>query len=292
MSGPRAPVHCEQIGPGLSVSVYEESVSLATEACGSVGPPKPVWVFASDGLESADKREVILGIVQVNHGSLPESPFWLVSDLHRQAGADVLRDGGRFEIQGGSIDFDPRVNSFLCLDYALDDPRLPRIGGRFRRSPLLMLALLPDELQAADAFGNSRVVALLAKESCCHPFPWWHDPRRRCVVLPGESPSVLARLAIPRVETPDVEVVKTGPRLDIIVPTETCSRLHALLTAAPDYFALLTGVAPQARARFYWEPGQTAPSATISAASMPPNRPRRSRRRRQLPHAGARRRRR
>jgi hypothetical protein len=32
---------------------------------------------------------------------------------------------------------------------------------------------------------------------------------------------------------------------------------------------LLTGVAPQARARYYWEPGQTAPSATISAASMP-----------------------
>jgi hypothetical protein len=163
MSAPRAPIHREQIGPGLSVSVYEESVGLATEPYGGVGPPKPVWVFASDGLESAGKREVVLGIVQVTPGSLPESPFRLVSDLHRQAGADVLRDGGRFEIQGGSVDFDPRVNSFMCLHYALDDPRLPRIGGGFRRSPLLMLALLPEELRAADTFGNARVVALLAK---------------------------------------------------------------------------------------------------------------------------------
>jgi hypothetical protein len=39
--------------------------------------------------------------------------------------------------------------------------------------------------------------------------------------------------------------------------------LHELLTTAPNSFVLLTGVASEAQARYFWEPGQTQPSATV-----------------------------
>jgi hypothetical protein len=65
----------------------------------------------------------------------------------------------------------------------------------------------------------------------------------------GEPPSMLAELPVPRAHTPYVEVIQTGSRLDIMVPAEECSQLHELLTAAPNSFVLLTGVASEAPAR-------------------------------------------
>jgi hypothetical protein len=268
------PIHREPVIPGeLSVLVYEDEVSLGVDRDGGVAPRVPVWVFASSGLESAGQRELVLGILRITPRSRiprikprprPRSPFALAATAYQQARAGtVLEEGSRFEVRGGRVDFDPRVSGFVCLHYALHNLQLPAIDtDSYRRSPLLLLPLLPEELQAADMFGNARVVALLAKDSRCHPFPWWHDPRRPSVVAAGEPPSMLAELPVPRAHTPYVEVIQTGSRLDIVVPIDECSQLHELLTAAPKSFVLLTGVAAEAPARYFWEPGQTQPSAT------------------------------
>jgi hypothetical protein len=267
------PIHREAVIPGvLSVLVYEDEVSLGLGPDGAVAPPVPAWVFASSGLESAGQRELVLGILRMPPRSRilrmtprprPQSPFVLVSTMYQQARAGtVLEEGSRFEVSGRRVDFDPRVSGFLCLNYALH--RLPAIdAASYQRSPLLLLPLLPEEIQVADMFGNARVVALLARDSHCHPFPWWHDPRRPSVVSAGEAPSMLAELPVPRAHTPYVEVIQTGSRLDIMVPAEECSQLDELLTTAPDSFVLLTGVASEAQARYFWEPGQTQPSATV-----------------------------
>jgi hypothetical protein len=248
----------------LSILVYEDEVSLGVDPHGSPAPPIPAWVFASHGLESAGQRELVLGFLRTTPGPPPRSPFAVVSAIYQQARAGtVLKEGSLFEVRGGSVDFDPRVSGFVCLPYALYAPDLPAIDADgYRSSPLLILPLLPEEIQTADMFGNSRVVALLAKYSGCHPFPWWHDVRRRSVAPASEPPSILAQLAVPRAHTPYVNVIQTGPHLDIIVSTEQCSRLHELFTTAPDTFVLLTGVAPETQARYFWEPGQTQPSAT------------------------------
>lgn len=275
MSEQLVPIHREAVIPGvLSVLVYEDQVSLGVDPDGGVAPRVPAWVFASSGLESAGQRELVLGILRITPRSRipritprprPRSPFAFAATAYQQARAGtVLEEGSRFEVRGGRVDFDPRVNGFLCLHYALHNLQLPAIDtDSYRRSPLLLLPLLPEELQAADMFGNARVVALLAKDSRCHPFPWWHDPRRPSVAAAGEPPSILAELPLPRAHTPYVEVIQTGSRLDIMVPTDECSQLHELLTAAPNSFVLLTGIASEAPARYFWEPGQTQPSATV-----------------------------
>jgi hypothetical protein len=264
------PVHREEIIPGvLSVLMYETEVSAGLDPPGGRTAPIPAWVFASHGLEAAGQRELVLGVLRTTPQAL-RSPFELAAAIYQQARAGtVLKEGGRFEVGGGSLDFDPRVSGFICLDYLGHPALLPAIDGdKYQRTPLVLLPVLPEELQAADLFGSARVVALLAKHSRCHPFPWWHDPRRPSVVSPGESPSILAQLPIPRAHTPRVEAIQTGPRLDIIVPSEECTRFHELLTAAPDGFALLTGIASEAQARYVWEPGQTQPSATSCGQDM------------------------
>jgi hypothetical protein len=265
MSEQLVPIHRTVIIPDvLSVILYQDEIGLGLDSQGGSAPSTPAWVFASHGLETFGQRELVLVILKTAPLSPPQSPNELVSTVYQQARAGtVLQEGNVLEVRGANIDFDPRVSGFMFLHYATYDPRLPAIEvDMYRKSPLLVLPVLPDEIQAADMFGNSRIVALLAKDSRSHPFPWWHDARRNSVVSVSGPPSILADLRIPRANTPYVEVVQTGPHLDIIVTTEERSRLHELFTTAPDSFVLLTGVASESLARYFWEPGQTQPAAT------------------------------
>jgi hypothetical protein len=266
MSESLTPVHRETIIPEvLSALVYEDQVRLSPDGNGAIGPLAPVWVFASHGLESVGQREMVLAILRTTPGRYPQDPFALFASFYDGAtGGAALSYGSIFDIQNGKPDFDPRVDGFICLNYGLDESRLPALDpALYERSPLLLLPLLPAEIQAADMFGISRVVALLAKDSACHPFPWWHDPRRPPVVAPGGSPSILAALEVPRAHTPQVEVTLTGTHLYIAVPVSECAALHARIAVIEGAFALLTGVAAEAEGRFFWEPGQEHPSVTV-----------------------------
>jgi hypothetical protein len=266
MSESLTPVHRETIIPEvLSALVYEDQVRLGPDGNGATGPLAPVWVFASHGLESVGQREMVLAILRTTPGSYPQDPFALFASFYDGATAGaVLNYGSFFDIQNGKPDFDPRVDGFICLNYGLGESRLPALDpALYEHSPLLLLPLLPAEIQAADIFGISRVVALLAKDSACHPFPWWHDPRRAPVVAPGGSASVLAQLGVTRAHAPQVEVILAGTHLYIAVPVAECAALYEQISAIEGAFALLTGVAAEAEARFFWEPGQEHPSVTV-----------------------------
>jgi hypothetical protein len=66
--------------------------------------------------------------------------------LDQARAGSVLSDGSRFDVNGSCMDFDPRVNGFMCLGYALHLPQLPPIEADiYQSSPLLLIPLLPEE---------------------------------------------------------------------------------------------------------------------------------------------------
>ncbi|NUT49657.1 MAG: hypothetical protein HOV94_20455 [Saccharothrix sp.] len=226
-----------------------------------------IWVFATQGLEERGAPEVVLAVRR--DGPPPEQVFSLFRSIHDQAS---LLTGGLFEVERGAFDFDPRISGFACLPCSPDDPRLPAIEGT-RRPPVLLVALLDGEFEAARRYGPLRVLALLGKLTRVFPHPWWFDSRRPAVAEPEpthpDAASVLARFDLPTAHVPYLSVVHSGPRVRLSFAEEDGARLHALLSGAGESVLLLPGPGDSEDARYVWRPDQPEPEAVLFVTGDP-----------------------
>jgi hypothetical protein len=239
--------------PGrLDASVYQDQRD----------PGNDLWVFTTHGFEALGARELVT-FVRRNGSSHPHGPFAIFSAIFDEVSRGASVDPDTLLTLGGSLDLDPRVGGLLCLDFRDDSRgRLPRPGAYgHRTAPRLLLPLLAEEAEATRMLGQPRMLSQLSRATSCWPYPWWFEPGREPLLTmappAGRKPSMLAGLPLDRAPVSYLEVLLTGPHLDVRLPVEDCDRFVELLTSGRDTMLLFPcAFSPAAHGRLVWEPGQ------------------------------------
>lgn len=218
------------------------------------------WLIATRGMGSAGQRDLLVVVHRPPGEKRPPGfPLPLFHHVFRQAagGSPVQVGGhatlGRPDPEGVSI------GGFLFAETPVEWRDLAL--DRHREDPLLTIPLLTGEIDAAVAFGHSRVLTLLGQQARHFPYPWWFDRARAPVVdfSTYANHTVLARTS--RVHTPYLQVARYGAQLLLTLPRDRCAALAQELRTGPDVRALLAGVAHEVRSIHIWQPGQQGPMA-------------------------------
>ena len=256
------------IADELSATVDECVIKVVAGPSRAERAHARVWVFASIGLERVGQREMVLAMLQGDHREYPAFPFWLFVEAYRYAAAGtVVEAGGRTILTSPDPNVGLPIAGFLYDDHPSVRGNLPEIDtSGWVESPLIVVALLDDEIRAAELFGPARVLSLLGVRARAYPYPWWYDARREPVLDFGAylEASILARVA--RLHAPYLEVTRAGVHLELVLPLEERERLYDDLQAAPSLVALLPRISTTADKTYIWQPGQQGSVATWDAS--------------------------
>ena len=252
------PFELELLPEVLRANILLNSFSMADEyiLC---------WTYASDGLEKAGQKELLISVKKMPDESVsdfPQAPFAFFKT--------VLQHSLRQEyIDIGSIS-DFGENGFLSTTFpGAAYVRSQSMGDWFPPDDSLATVLLTrEELAASQVAGLTRVLALLGK-ACLHfPCPVWNDLTRLSVVsaemLSLMSESFIAQM--PRILVRDSGVSASERVIDLQLPLSSrhfFKQLRELDREAP--LLLLVDFDERADAVLVWQEDRKAVPLAISA---------------------------
>jgi hypothetical protein len=239
------------------VLVHELEVESAGVPCpGAVDGKILCCSYVSQGLSAVGQREVVLTLRHARDAQGPHYfPFRLFADLYRLA-----RDGGRFDLGEISIiaaekPFGRERHGILYLPaHHIDGLALPN-------NALYGLLLMPDEVEAALAFGHARVTAWIGWSLRQYPWPRWSDADRASAIPAGASQSILCRT--PRARIPGLHTLDCDDTLTLLCTPASRAGLRQMLTRSPrpEVLGFLTSPHAGADAQRVWNP--SAQTATV-----------------------------
>jgi hypothetical protein len=224
---------------------------------GSTEHPVPCWTYVSDGLRAHGQDELVFTLRRdagEEAVEFPHDPFRLFVQVLQ------LAQSGQIVQAGDTTQFGS--NGFLG-HHGLAYVAPHTYEGVELSSPSLAAILLSgEEVDAANAFGVTRVMARLGQTEQHYPCPPWSDRTRPPIRFDKTmQDSVLAQTT--RLRCPGasacIESRRIVLRLGPSSGAELVNRLTGLTSDAP--IALLTALDRSADGCLVWEPGQTEPSA-------------------------------
>jgi hypothetical protein len=253
--------------PGLvmQATAHELSITGGTLAC---------WTFQSEGLRAHGQKELVLTIAR-REGEGFESVAAEVAKL--LVTISRVAAEGRLVSIGGFTEFGDPLPRFASgggprgVGY-LRAQDLPGISAP--DDALAVIPLVAGEVDAAKAFGLTRIAARLGRHYAFYPWPpWWDRDRPVLGVRDGDDSSVLGK--VPHATIAGVfasvegQAGKFGSHLSIrILHSSNEIVARALATVPPGAsFALVTEPDPGADALMVWERSSTWPSAITPPGS-------------------------
>jgi len=274
--------------PGkLTVRVYAHDAGVGEQAI-------PCWSYVSDGLRAHGQQEIVFTLQRRPSEApqdFPREPLEFFAAIHplavqgRHAGVGSYTG---FLLESGFLGFQGKIGFAHVRAETQSDVDYPE-------DPLAAIFLRGAEVDAVEAIGTYRVLALLGEHYHYYPTPFWSDRDRPLmltqadleasllakvpsVALPGATVSIASRaqfadepaagagVSLPR------EGLMEGPVI-LHLTEEHESALREILQKVPAEapFALLTTPAREANVRLVWRPGQTQVH-TIYPHGSPPSR--------------------
>jgi hypothetical protein len=231
-----------------------------------------LWVCTSDGLKNVGLTEVTAAVTQPADGSdgqLSLTLPGLMTTLYQQA-----RDRGVTIRPGMTIAFDVplTVNGGPVGGYIVKNPAADGAWYPANSPPLLLIPLHDEEFRAVLKFGEGRVLAQLAAQQACFPYPWWFDPLRR-PVLDFDTYAAATILAdVPIVHLPFLQFMHAGRRLAILLDSQDCwHALREVWEDAPRVFALAPRYTTATGRARMWSPGQAETREICTPDGASPN---------------------
>ncbi|NIN71053.1 MAG: DUF3480 domain-containing protein [Gemmatimonadetes bacterium] len=252
------PLHFELIPGELSARVWLHQIASM-----------PCWSYTSTGLSAHGQRELIL-TVRVDQGEgptdFPKEPLRVFVEVLRLAKAGRPVGSGDITELGGNGLLGHRGIVYTSTRERFADVEFP--GG------LAAILLRDEEIEAAMAFGITRVLGRLGQAYSHYPWPPWADRTRPSLPMARLlEDSILAQLT--RIHAPGMTACLERDRIVLRLTEESGTQLLKQLAEFPASSppVLLTELEPTADGCFVWKPGQsdakaiTAPNGTGSRLS-------------------------
>ncbi len=246
------PLHFDLIPGQLSARVWQHQVASI-----------PCWSYTSEGLAAHGQHELIL-TVRVDQGErptdFPKEPLRVFVELLRLAKAGRPVGSGDITELGGSGLLGQRGIVYSSTREIFADVDLS--------NGLAAILLRDEEIEAAMAFGITRVLARLGQAYSHYPWPPWADRTRPSLPMARlKEDSIISQLT--RIHAPGMTVSLERERIVFRLTEESGAHLLAQLAEFPVSSppVLLTELEPTADGCFVWKPGQsdakaiTAPNA-------------------------------
>jgi hypothetical protein len=229
----------------------------------------PCWSYTSEGLSAHGQHELIL-TVRVDPGEkpadFPKEPLRVFVEVLRLAKAGRPVGSGDITELGGSGLLGHRGIVYTSTRERFADVALT--------DGLVAILLRDEEIEAATAFGVTRVLCRLGQAYSHYPWPPWADRTRPSLPMARLlEESIVAQLT--RIHAPGMTVCLERDRIVFRLTEESGAHLLKQLAEFPASSppVLLTELEPTADGCFVWKPGQngakaiTAPNATGSRLS-------------------------
>lgn len=252
------PLHFDLIPGELSARVWLHPVASI-----------PCWSYTSGGLSAHGQRELVL-TVRVDPGEgpadFPKEPLRLFVEVLRLAKAGRLVGSGDITELGGSGLLGHRGIVYTSAREYLEGVDFP--------DGLAAILLRDEEIEAAMAFGVTRVLSRLGQAYSHYPWPPWADRARPGLPMARLlEDSIVAQLT--RIHAPGMTACLERDRIVFRLTEESGAHLLKQLAEFPASSppVLLTELEPTADGCFVWKPGQTdakaitAPNAAGSRLS-------------------------
>lgn len=243
------------IVPGLAARVYLHALTT---------PSGPVWCwsFVTRGLEVYRQREVVFTVAidaSGDAGRVPTDPLRFAAQLQYLAGQGRIVDAGGLS-QLGEPGFLGRPGITYARAEAMAGVDLPA-------GALAAVLITAEEIAVYQAFGQSRLLALLGQAYRYYPFPPWADLKRASVTsMASNDGSLLGQ--IPRAAVAGAARIE-GERLAMRLHPSSAPLLQQMLSGigAGSVFALTMSLDPEADGCLVWQAGQEGPSAITPPSS-------------------------
>lgn len=243
------------IVPGLAARVFLHALSA---------PSGPVWcwTYVTRGLEVYRQREVVFTVAigaSGDAGRVPTEPLRFAATLQYLAGQGRVVDAGGLSQLGGA-GFLGRPGITYARAEAMAGVDVPP-------GALAAVLITAEEIAVYQAFGQSRLLALLGQAYRYYPFPPWADLQRASVSsMASNDGSLLGQ--VPRAAVTGAARID-GERLAVRLHPSSAPVLHQMLNGigAGSVFALTMGIDPTADGCLVWQAGQQGPSAITPPSS-------------------------
>jgi hypothetical protein len=239
------PLYTELIPGELSARVWLHDAEAA-----------PCWSYTSEGLQAHGQAELILTVHRgpgEADGDFPREPLEFFKLVLQQAKAGQLVYPGDLTMLGGAGLLGHRAVTYVT-PHPFEDVQFS--GG------LAAILLKDEEVEAARAFGITRVLSRLGQAHRHYPYPPWCDRARPSLPLERMlEDSILAQLN--RIRSAGMTACLEGERVVLRVLSEVSVHLQNQMAQFPpdEPLALLTELEPSADGCFVWKPGQQEPKA-------------------------------
>lgn len=243
------------IVPGLAARVFLHA--LQAEA-----GPVWCWSFVTRGLELYRQREVVFTVAidaSGDAGRVPTDPLRFAAQLQYLAGQGRVVDAGGFSQVGG-----PGFLGRPGITYARAEAMA---GVEVPPGALAAVLITAEEIAVYQAFGQSRLLALLGQAYRYYPFPPWADLKRASVTsMASNDGSLLGQ--VPRAAVTGAARID-GERLALRLHPSSAALLRQMLDGigAGSVFAVTMGIDPEADGCLVWQAGQPGPSAITPPSS-------------------------
>lgn len=236
--------------PGcLTAQVYLHSIQTQAD-------PLSCWTYVSDGMRSSGQPEIVFTLLRLPDEP-SDTPPWEPLDVFQTLFQLVQQ--GRSLYPGGYTQFGDRNFMGRHLIYV---PTEILNGVPLSAKVLTALLVTKEEVEAAQAFGVTRVVSRLGWASRYYPCPPWSDRRR--AGLPFEATFRHSLLSgVPSGCFPGVSVCQEDDMINVrLTESSAVSLQKALQQVSPTTpLSFVTEIYSGADACLVWEPGQTEPCA-------------------------------
>jgi hypothetical protein len=217
----------------------------------------PCWSYTSDGLSAHGQDELIL-TVRLSQGEkatdVPKAPLQFFIQVLQFAQAGRTVGSGAITELGGTGLLGHRGIVYTSHREVYQDVDFT--------DGLAAIPLKDEEIEAAKAFGVTRILSLLGQAYRHYPWPPWADRTRPGLPLARlMEESILVQLN--RIHAPGMTVCLERDRIVLRLTqgasTQLLNQLAQFPTSAP--LVLLTELESSADGCLVWKPGQTQPKA-------------------------------
>ena len=242
----------ELIEDKLSVTVFTHQVTTqqGTFLCLS---------YATKGFQLTGQKELVLTLKNTSQQyQVQEAPLLFFKQIY------PLAENGRRVSNGDITQFGER--GLLGWKGIVYTNFVDSISNLNQEDYLSMILLTLEEVQAVQAFGYLRLMALLGKENAFYPYPFWSDLDRRALPIGQiEQVSILGKIRA-RLCYPAAWVVLDNNQIILTLPRQSPAEVFPQeKLSAP--FALLPGLHPGADGCLVFTLDNQGPTAITPAGS-------------------------
>ena len=274
------PVRLPAVAQAARVELADGAVVVTVDECEVPADPvahpglpvgSRLWVCTTAGLTRAGLHDVTVAVLRPTGGHDDELPRELLGLLDRMY-RDARETGWSFGL-GSTIGLPSplRIGPAAIAGMLVTYPAADRAWFPANSPPLLLVPLLAGEAQVAGRFGHGRVLAQLAAEYDCFPYPWWFDPTRGPVLDLDEYSAATVLGDVPIVHAPYLQIVQTRQRLELVIDAEGCADLWETWQRAPERFALVPRYTTLTGRARVWSPGQHTTREIVAADRASPH---------------------